>query len=81
MDLEPLHSNSSTIFKSSKVLKHGDLLKLDILTFVFNSITNLSPSCFQDYSIYSSIIRDHEASQVTRGNLYKTHHSTTMYSF
>ena len=79
MNFEPLHTHSNPIFKSSKLLKLDDLLKLNILSFVYKTTNNLIPSCFQGYFTYNSIIHGYETCQVERGDLYKKHRKTTMY--
>ena len=76
---EPLHTHSSPLFKSSNLLKLDDLLKVNILSFVYKATNNLTPSCFQDYFIYNSNIHGYKTRQVERGDLYKKHRNTTMY--
>ena len=76
---EPLHTHPSPVFKSSNLLKLDDLLKVNILSFVYKATNNLTPSCFQDYFIYNSNIHGYKTRQVERGELYKKHRNTTMY--
>ena len=76
---EPLHTHSIPLFKSSNLLKLDDLLKVNILSFVYKATNNLTPSCFQDYFIYNSNIHGYKTRQVERGDLYKKHRNTNMY--
>ena len=41
--------NSAPIFQSLEIVKLEDTLHLNILTFLYNSINRLSPSCFCNY--------------------------------
>ena len=77
---EPLHTHSSPLFKSSNLLKLDDLLKVNILSFVYKATNNLSPSCFQDYFIYNSNIHGYKARQVERGDLYKKYHGSSLWN-
>ena len=76
---EPLHTHSSPQFKSSNMPKLDDLLKVNILSFVYRATNNLTPSCFQDYFIYNSNIHGYKTRQVERGDLYKKHRYKAMY--
>ena len=77
---EPLHTHSSPLFKSSNLLKLDDLLKVNILSFVYKATNNLSPSCFQDYFTYNSNIHGYRARQVERGDLYKKYHRSSLWN-
>ena len=81
INFEALHTYSIPIFKSSKLLKLDDLLKLNILSFVYKTTNNLTSSCFQGYITYNSIIHGYETRQVQRDGLYKKHRNTTMMAF
>ena len=79
INFEPLHAHSNPVLKSSYLLKLADLLKLNILSFVYKAINNLTPSCFQDYFTYDSNKHGYETRQVERGDLFKKNRSTPMY--
>ena len=78
INFEPLHAHSNLVFKSSHLLKLEDLLNLNILSFVYKTINNLTPPCFQGHFIYNSNLHGYDTRQVERGDLYKKHRNTTM---
>ena len=71
-----LFSLYSHISKASKLLKLEDLLKINILAFVFKDNNNLFPSCFQDYFIYNSKIHGYETRQVKEVIYIEKHRNT-----
>ena len=66
INFDPLHAHSNPVFKSSHLLNLDDLLKLNILSFVYKAINNVAPSCFQEYFTCNSNLQAYETRQVER---------------
>ena len=52
---------------------------LYILTFVYKSVSKLSPSCFHDYFTLTSSVHRTETCQATGSDIFKTTINTTLY--
>ncbi len=77
--LEPLTSPSTLIFQSLKILKLEDILHLNILTFVYNSINKISPSCFHNYFQPNAAIHKIGTRQASRGDIFQSVVNTSRY--
>ena len=53
---QPRMSPSLPIFNDLKLLKLSEIFELRLLTFVFDSVTKTSPSCFHDFFLFTSSV-------------------------
>ena len=51
---QPARSHSAPIFKSLELLRLFDVYTLKLLTFVFETVIRISPSCFDDFFLLNS---------------------------
>ena len=65
ISFQPFSAPSAPIFLSLRILKVEDLLHFNILTFVYKSISKLSPT----YSTSNSSVHRFGTRQATRGDL------------
>ena len=72
-------SRSEPLFKSHKILNLNDVIKLQVLAFVYQWSNNLLPPCFSDYFKFSSSVHSYSTRQSCDGNLYVTSVNTTQY--
>ena len=72
INFEPFLSPCTPLFQSLKTLKIVDILRLNILTFVYKSLNKLSISCFHDYFQTNLSVRRIGTHQATRGDLFKS---------
>ena len=50
---------SEPLFKNLEILKIRDVFKLNIATFIYNTLNNESPSIFSDWFIYRHLVHEH----------------------
>ena len=67
---QPRLSPSLPIFKDRKHLKLFDIFKVHLLTFVYDSVTKTSPSCFHNIYLFSSSVHRYSTRQASQGDLY-----------
>ncbi len=79
ISFESSNSHSSPIFKDLKILKLSDVFHLKLLTFVYESIHKISPSCFHNFFCLSSYVHQYSTRQASRGNLYLNQKNTVRY--
>ncbi len=79
ISFEPYNSHSSPIFKDLKILKLSDIFHLKLLTFVYESIHKMSPSCFHNLFCLSLYVHQYSTRQASRGNIYLTQKNTVRY--
>ena len=79
ISFEPFRSHSSPIFKDLTILKLSDVFHLKLLTFVYESIHKISPSCFHDFFCLSLYVHQYSTRQAIRGNIYLTQKNTVRY--
>ena len=79
ISFESSNSHSSPIFKDLKILKLSDVFYLKLLTFVYESIHKISPSCFHNFFCLSSYVHQYSTRQASRGNLYLNQKNTVRY--
>jgi len=72
-------SHSLPLFKGLQLLRVSDAFKLNLLTFVYNSMTMLAPSCFHGYFSLSSTVHNHATRQSCRNDLYLIRKNTLRY--
>ena len=70
---------SAPIFHSLKIVKLQDIIHSNILTFVYKAINKLSPSCFHNFFTTNLSVHRIETRQATRGDLFKSLKTTTLY--
>ena len=68
-----------SIFKDLKILKLSDIFHLKLLTFVYESIHKMSPSCFHNLFCLSLYVHQYSTRQASRGNIYLTQKNTVRY--
>ena len=72
-------ARSTPLFDRLQILKLYQIFQLQILSFVFECINNLSPTCFKYYFVSISDIHHIGTRQAKKGNLYVEHRNTTQY--
>ena len=72
-------SHSLPLFKGLQLVRVSDAFKLNLLTFVYNSMTMLAPSCFHGYFSLSSTVHNHATRQSCRNDLYLIRKNTLRY--
>jgi len=72
-------SHSLPLFKGSQLLRISYVFTLKLLTFVYDSMTMLAPSCFDGYFSLSSTVHSHETRQSSRNDLYLIRKNTLRY--
>ena len=70
---------STPIFDKLQVLKQEHIFQLQLSSFVYECINNISPVHFQNY--FNKILNIHQIStrQAVRGDLFAEHRSTIQY--
>ena len=79
ISFESSNSHSSPLFKDLKILKLTDVFQLKLLTFVYESIHKISPSCFHNLFCLSLYVHKYSTRQAIRGNLYLAQKNTVRY--
>ena len=72
-------AHSTPIFDRIQILKLYQIFQLQILSFVFECINNLSPACFKYYFVTISDIHHIGTCQAKKDDLYVEHRNTTQY--
>ena len=70
ISFQPRMSPSLPIFNDFKLLKLFEIFELRLLTFVFDSVNKISPSCFHDFFPICSSVHQYSTSQASQGDLY-----------
>ena len=76
---ENFTSHSTPIFPSLKILKLHDLFQLKLLTFVYDSDKNLSPTCFRNLFKSVASIHQYSTRQARKDNIFLTQKITNQY--
>ena len=71
-------AHSLPIFQELKLFRLSDIFKLKLLTFVFKSTNKLTPVCFHNFSLNSSM-HHYETRQSVRGEFYLARKNTVQY--
>ena len=70
---------SSPIFSDLKILKLHDLFQLKLLSFVYDCVNKISPSCFHSFfDLVESVLR-YGTWQVTKNDIFLTQKNTLQY--
>ena len=72
-------SHSLPLFKGLHLFRVSDVFKYKLLTFVYDSMTMMAPSCFHGYFSLSSTVHNHETRQSCRNDLYLIRKNTLRY--
>ena len=72
-------SHSEPLFKSLKLLKLNDVIKSQILSFVYQWSHRLLPPCFNAYFKFTSFVHSYSTRQSCKSNLYVAAVKTTQY--
>ena len=72
-------ARSTPLFDRLQILKLYQNFQLQILSFVFECINNLSPACFKYYFVSICDIHHIGTNQTKKGDLYVEHRNTTWY--
>ena len=76
INFESRNSHSSPLLKKRFVLKLSDKINLENTLFVSKSISNLLPSLFNDWFLFSSDQQNYETSWSSLGNLHMPSYKT-----
>ena len=72
-------SRSLPLFKGLQLVRVSDVFKLKLLTFVYDSMTMLTPSCFHGNFSLSSTVHNHATRQSCRNDFYLIRKNTLRY--
>ena len=73
-------SPSTPTFSELKILKLYDLFELKLLTFVYESVTMISPICFHKFFDTLTSVHQYDTRQADKGDIFKMRKSTLQYS-
>ena len=76
---QPARSHSAPIVKSLELLRLSDFFQLKLLTFVFETVNRISPSCFDDFFLLNSSVHKHNTRQASKGDLFLARKNTLQY--
>ena len=72
-------SHTLPIFKNLKLLRLQDIFRVKILSFVYESLNKINPSCFHDFFSLNSRIHQHFTRQSHHGNVFLTQKNSLQY--
>ena len=75
----PNFSNSPPIFKNNNLLRLPAIFKLKLLTFVYESINKISPTCFHNFFSLSSSVHQYQTRQSSGGCLFLLQCNSQLY--
>ena len=70
---------SNPIFFNLQLLKLEDLFELKLLTFVYESVNRISPSCFHEFFYLLSHVHQHDTRQACKCDILLTRKNTLQY--
>ena len=73
-----LHSTS--IFLDLKISKLHDLFQLKLLTFVYESVNKISPTCFHNFLKSVAFIHQYGTRQAVKDNIFLSQKNTNQYA-
>ena len=71
---------SAPIFLTLRILKLQDLFEMKLLTFVYEAVNKLSPSCFHEFFDVLSQVHQHDTRQARKGDILLTRKNSLQYS-
>ena len=79
ISFQPHMSPSAPIFTDFKLLRLSEIFELRLLTFVFDSINRISPSCFHNFFLFNSSVHQYSTRQASQGNLFMSRKNSVLY--
>ena len=79
ISFQPHMSPSLPIFNDFKLLTLSELFEIRLLTFVFDSVTKTSPTCFHDFFLLNSSVHQYSTRQASQGDLYMSRKNSLQY--
>ena len=79
ISFQPRMSPSAPIFTDLKLLRLSEIFELRLLTFVFDSINRISPSCFHNFFLFNSSVHQYSTRQASQGNLFMSRKNSVLY--
>ena len=76
---EHFTSHTLPIFKNLKLLRLQDIFRVKILSFVYESLNKINPSCFHDFFSLNSRIHQHFTRQSHHGHAFLTQKNSLQY--
>ena len=76
---EHFTSPSTPLFSDLKILKLRDLFQLKLLSFVYDSVNKISPSCFHSFFDLVQSVHQHCTRQATKNDIFLTQKNTSQY--
>ena len=70
---------SAPIFLTLRLLKLQDLFEMKLLTFVYEAVNKLSPSCFHEFFDVLSQVHQHDTRQARKGDILLTRKNSLQY--
>ena len=70
---------SAPIFLTLRLLKLQDLFEMKLLTFVYEAVNKLSPSCFHEFVDVLSQVHQHDTRQARKGDILLTRKNSLQY--
>ena len=79
MSFEHFTSHSAPIFLNVKILKLHDLFQLKLLSFVYESVNEISPVCFHNFSKSVESVHQYSTRQAGKDNIFLPQINTSQY--
>ena len=76
---ENFTSHSTPIFSDLKILKLHDLFQLKLLTFVYESVHKISPTCFHNFFKSVALVHQYGTRQASKDDILLTQKNTNQY--
>ena len=76
---EHFTSPTTPLFSDLKILKLCDLFKLKLLSFVYDCVNKISPSCFHSFFDLVQSVHQHGTRQATKSDIFLTQKNTSQY--
>ena len=76
---EHFNSSATPLFSDLKILKLHDLFKLKLLSFVYDCVNKISPSCFHSFFDLVESVHQHSTRQVAKNYIFLTQKNTLQY--
>ena len=70
---------STPIFSDLKILKLQDLFHLELLSFVYECVNKISPSCFHSFFELVGSVHQYGTRQIIKSNIFLTQKNTLQY--
>ena len=76
---EHFTSPSTPLFSDLKILKLRDLFQLKLLSFAYDCVNKISPSCFHSFFDLVQSVHQHCTRQATKNDIFLTQKNTSQY--